>query len=52
MGSSKQNLLQKVLKKTHGIDEGISMTQTIIWQQRNTIKITEIIHQDHSMQHN
>ena len=31
---------------------GISMTQTIIWQQRNTIKITEIIHQDHSMQHN
>ena len=31
---------------------GISMTQTIIWQQRNTIKITEIIHQDHSMQQN
>ena len=28
------------------------MTQTITWQQRNTIKITEIIHQDHSMQHN
>ena len=30
----------------------ISMTQTIIWQQWNTIKIIEIIHQDHSMQHN
>ena len=28
------------------------MTQTIIWQQQNTIKITEIIHQDHSMQQN
>ena len=31
--------------------EGISMTQTIIWQQRNSIEITEIIHQDHRMQH-
>ena len=28
------------------------MTQTITWQQRNTIKFIEIIHQGYSMQHN
>ena len=40
-----------LIKWPDDIFEGISMTQTIIWQQRNTIKITKIIHQDHSMQH-